>query len=123
MTDRKGLESLIPTITTSHRVDILVNSAGIVRRKLHVDDTIEAFDEVMQINVAAVVILCQSIGRYWLEESIPGKLINVSSIVGKIGAYNQAFYSASKGAMETLTKSLCLEWAAKGINVNNIAPG
>lgn len=123
MNDRKALTDIIPEITASHRVDILVNAAGIVRRSPSTEHSIEDYDETMQTNVTASWLLCQGVGRYWLKEGLKGKIINVSSVLGAIGAANHAPYAMSKGAIELMTKSLSNEWASKGINVNIIAPG
>lgn len=123
LSSRDDLTSLIPTITASHKIDILVNCAGIVIRSPVIDHTIDDYDAVFQTNVTASWLLCQSVARYWLSNGLRGKIVNVSSILGRLGAVDQAPYAMSKGAIELMTKSMSNEWAAKGINVNIIAPG
>lgn len=123
MTDREALAALVPTITATHRVDLLLNVAGILKRIPAVDYPIEVYDEIMQTNLTATFQLCQGVGRYWIENNMKGKIINTASLTTFFGSVNLAAYSMSKGAVGQLTKALSNEWAAKGINVNAIAPG
>jgi 2-dehydro-3-deoxy-D-gluconate 5-dehydrogenase len=94
-----------------------------VRRSPAVSHSVLDYDETMQTNVTASWQLCKAIGRYWLDNKMRGKIVNLSSILGFVGAVDQAPYAMSKGAIELMTKSLSNEWASKGINVNNISPG
>ncbi|KAH8809415.1 2-deoxy-D-gluconate 3-dehydrogenase [Xylogone sp. PMI_703] len=123
MTDRAALAELIPTITKTHRVDILMNIAGILKRIPAVDYPIEVYDEIMQTNLTATFQLCQAIGRYWISNNMKGKIVNTASLTTFIGSVNLVAYSMSKGGIGQLTKALSNEWAANGINVNAIAPG
>lgn len=123
LTSRPSITSLVPFITRTHRIDILINNAGIVERNPATAYTISQYDSLMQVNVTASWLLCQGVGRYWLENGMRGKIVNMSSIQGFVGGVDQAPYAMSKGAVELMTRSLSNEWAGKGINVNNIAPG
>lgn len=123
MNDRESLMSLVPTITASYRVDILVNAAGMIPRTPAVKQSMENFDEVMQVNMTASWLLCQAMGKYWMEKGMRGKIVNMSSVQAHVGPMDAAPYAMSKAAVELMTRSLSTEWAAKGINVNSIAPG
>ncbi len=123
MTDRAALAGLIPAVTSSHRVDLLLNVAGILKRVPAVEYPLESYDDIIQTNVTATFQLCQAIGRYWIENGLRGKIINTASLTTFVGSVNLVAYAMSKGAVGQLTKALSNEWAAQGINVNAIAPG
>jgi 2-dehydro-3-deoxy-D-gluconate 5-dehydrogenase len=110
-------------VVNDHRIDIMVNNAGIMRRMEAADFTEEAFDEVMEVNFNCTFFLCRDIGRYWIENKIDGRLINTASLSTFQGGVRMAAYSASKGAIGQLTKALSNEWAKYKIRVNAIAPG
>ena len=105
------------------RPDILVNNAGIIRRADAVDFTLADWDDVMDTNLKSVFFLCQSFARAAFEAGGTGKIINVASLLSFQGGVRVASYTASKSGLAGLTKLLANEWAAKGINVNAIAPG
>jgi 3-oxoacyl-(acyl-carrier-protein) reductase len=103
-------------------VDILVNNAGITRDKSFLKMTDEMWDEVLRTNLngpanAMRAVLPGMIAAGW------GRIINVSSIVGLAGNFGQANYSAAKGGLIALTKTLARETARKGVTVNAVAPG
>lgn len=83
----------------------------------------EVLDEVMEVNFNGPFILCRDMGRYWIDNKIDGRLINIASLSTFQGGVRMAAYSASKGAVGQLTKSLSNEWAQHKIRVNAIAPG
>jgi len=104
-------------------IDGLVNNAGIIKRVDAVDFTEEDWDSVMDINLKAMFFLCQSFGRKALGEGRTGKIVNISSMLSFQGGIRVASYTASKSGVLGITRLLANEWAAKGINVNSIAPG
>ncbi|WP_027487809.1 2-dehydro-3-deoxy-D-gluconate 5-dehydrogenase KduD [Allorhizobium undicola] len=104
-------------------VDILVNNAGIIRRADAVDFTEEDWDAVMDVNLKAVFFLSQAFARAVLARSGEGKIVNIASMLSFQGGIRVPSYTASKSGVAGLTKLLANEWAAKGINVNAIAPG
>ncbi len=104
-------------------IDILVNNAGIIRRADAVDFTLEDWDAVMDVNLKSVFLLCQALARAAFAEGRPARIINIASLLSFQGGIRVASYTASKSAVAGLTKLLANEWAAKGINVNAIAPG
>lgn len=104
------------------RVDILVNNAGIIRRADAVDFTEDDWDAVMDVNLKAVFFTCQAFARAALPRG-RGKIVNIASLLSFQGGIRVPSYTASKHGVAGLTKLLANEWAAKGLNVNAIAPG
>lgn len=104
------------------RIDILVNNAGIIRRADAVDFTEEDWDAVVDTNLKSVFFLCQAAGRHMIANG-SGKIINIASMLTFQGGIRVPSYTASKSGIGGLTKLLANEWAAKGVNVNAIAPG
>lgn len=104
-------------------VDILVNNAGIIRREDSVDFSEADWDEVMDVNLKAVFFNCQAFARAVFAREGQGKIINVASLLSFQGGIRVPSYTASKHGVAGITKLLANEWAAKGINVNAIAPG
>ncbi|WP_123193434.1 2-dehydro-3-deoxy-D-gluconate 5-dehydrogenase KduD [Pannonibacter phragmitetus] len=104
-------------------VDILVNNAGIIRRADAVDFTEADWDEVMDVNLKAVFFTCQAFGKAVLGRGGNGKIVNIASLLSFQGGIRVPSYTASKHGVAGITKLLANEWAAKGINVNAIAPG
>lgn len=107
----------------SEPVDILVNNAGIIRRADSVDFTEADWDDVMDVNLKAVFFTCQAFGKAALSAGRSGAIVNIASLLSFQGGIRVPSYTASKHGVAGLTKLLANEWAAKGINVNAIAPG
>jgi 2-deoxy-D-gluconate 3-dehydrogenase len=103
-------------------VDILVNNAGIIRRADALDFSEEDWDAVIDTNLKSVFFLCQAAARHMVAKG-KGKIINIASMLSFQGGIRVPSYTASKSGVAGLTKLLANEWAAKGINVNAIAPG
>ncbi|UKZ76785.1 hypothetical protein TrVFT333_004495 [Trichoderma virens FT-333] len=123
LSDRGSVLGLIASVTETHRIDILINNAGIMRRFPATEISQEVLDEVMEVNFNGPFILCRDMGRYWIDNKIDGRLINTASLSTFQGGVRMAAYSASKGAVGQLTKALSNEWAQHKIRVNAIAPG
>lgn len=104
-------------------VDILVNNAGISKTKAIEEMTDEDFTSVMDINVNAVFRYSKEAVKVMIENEIAGSIINTSSMVAINGSGNQSAYTASKAAVNGLTKSLARELGKHGIRVNAVAPG
>lgn len=103
-------------------LDILVNNAGIIRRADSVDFTEADWDAVIDTNLKSVFFLAQAAGRQMIAQG-SGKIINVASMLSFQGGIRVPSYTASKSGLAGLTRLLANEWAAKGVNVNAIAPG
>jgi len=124
LSDRGAADRLVAdTIARLGRLDILVNNAGIIRRQPAAEHSDEYWDEVLEINLTAVFRLCRAAGRHMLERGGGGKIVNVASLLAFQGGVTVPGYAAAKGGVAQLTKALANEWAARGINVNAIAPG
>jgi 2-deoxy-D-gluconate 3-dehydrogenase len=104
-------------------LDILVNNAGIIRRADALDFSETDWDEVMNLNLKASFFLAQAFARHCVEARRGGRIVNIASVLSFQGGIRVASYTASKSGLAGLTKLLACEWAAKGINVNAIAPG
>lgn len=104
------------------KIDILVNNAGIIARGSIKDLDHETWRKVMDVNVNGTFNWCKAVAPGMMERRI-GKIVNISSIAGKMGDITAApVYGTSKGAVNTLTKSLARQLAEYGINVNAVAP-
>jgi len=110
------------TLQKLGRFDILVNNAGIIRRADAVDFTEEDWDAVIDTNLKSVFFLAQAAGRHMIGQGA-GKIINIASMLTFQGGIRVPSYTASKSGVGGLTKLLANEWAAKGVQVNAIAPG
>ncbi len=110
-------------IAEFHRIDIIVNNAGICPRTNFLDIAEEEWDRVMEVNLKSAFMLSQKFFPYMVKQKY-GRIINIGSAAGKIGGLQVgAHYSASKAAMDCLTKTLALNGAVAGINSNSVCPG
>jgi len=103
-------------------LDILVNNAGIIHRGDSADMAFADWRRVLSVNLDSVWLLSQAAGRRMVAQGA-GKIVIVSSVLGTQGGLRVPAYAASKHAVIGLTRALCNEWAAHGVNVNAIAPG
>ncbi|MCH5376493.1 MAG: 3-oxoacyl-[acyl-carrier-protein] reductase [Planctomycetes bacterium] len=104
------------------RVDILVNNAGITRDKSFLKMTPDMWEEVIETNLKGPVDVIRSVLPIMIESGW-GRVINIASIIGQTGNFGQANYSAAKGALIALTKTLARETARREVTVNAVAPG
>ncbi|WP_136247905.1 SDR family NAD(P)-dependent oxidoreductase [Halomonas borealis] len=122
---REGFESALDKL--GGELDILVNAAGVQRRHPSEHFPLEDWEAVLEVNLTAVFELCQLAARAMLERDPQGqgqgKIVNIASLLSFFGGMTVPAYAASKGGVMQLTKALANEWAARGINVNAIAPG
>ncbi|WP_149196618.1 2-dehydro-3-deoxy-D-gluconate 5-dehydrogenase KduD [Luteimonas suaedae] len=105
------------------RIDILVNNAGTIRRNDALDFTEDDWDAVVGVNLKTLFFLSQAVARSLVAAGRGGKIINIASMLSFQGGIRVASYTASKSGVLGVTRLLANEWAAKGINVNAIAPG
>jgi NAD(P)-dependent dehydrogenase (short-subunit alcohol dehydrogenase family) len=104
-------------------IDVLVNNAGVFRITPLLDISADEWDWVFAINVRAMLLTTQVAARRMIEQGDGGKIVNMASMGGKVGAAGQAHYAASKAAVISLTQVAAAELGPHGINVNSICPG
>jgi 2-deoxy-D-gluconate 3-dehydrogenase len=102
-------------------LDVLINNAGLGATHPAEDVTESDWDEMMAVNLRGLFFACQAAGRLMLAQG-RGRIINMSSQAGVVGIRDHSVYSASKGAVNLLTKVLALEWSNRGVTVNAVAP-
>lgn len=123
VSDRASLENLLnECVKEFGKVDILVNSAGRTKRAPTLDYAEEDWNAILETNLTGTLRSCQIFGRQMIEQNY-GRIINIASLSTFVSLFEVAAYSASKAAVASLTKSLAIEWAKHGVNVNAIAPG
>ena len=123
LSDRTATTGLVNhVIDAMGAIDILVNNAGINRRAPAANYTDEDWDAVLEVNLTSVFRLCRIAGAFMLAAG-RGKIVNVASLLSFQGGITVPAYAAAKGGVAQLTRALANEWAAKGVNVNAIAPG
>lgn len=123
VTDRASLETLrVAAVQAFGKIDILINCAGITRRRptLEVDDA--EWQGILDVNLAGTLRGCQVFGAHMLERGY-GRIVNIASLASFVGLYEVAAYAASKAGVAALTKALAVEWGPRGVLVNAIAPG
>ena len=123
LSDLNAIPSLVKKVIDSYgRIDILVNNAGINMKKDLTEVTDEDFLKIMQTNVLAVFALSREVVKCMLEKG-SGAIINISSMASQYGIPKVIAYTASKSAIEGMTRAMAVELSPKGIRVNCIAPG
>jgi NAD(P)-dependent dehydrogenase (short-subunit alcohol dehydrogenase family) len=124
--DLTGLE-LLPRLVEQVRdaageIDVLVNNAGVNAKKEAVSLTDEEFECIVRTNQAAVFALTREVGKFMVRRG-SGNIIMISSMASQYGIPKVVGYSASKAAVEGMTRALAVEWGPFGVRVNCIAPG
>jgi acetoacetyl-CoA reductase len=122
LTDNEQTSIVINKLLDSHKVDILINNAGVTADSTFLKMTLEDWNNVINVNLLSLFTITQIISRKMVENG-KGSIINISSINGLKGQFGQTNYAASKAGIIGFTKSLAQELAIKGVRVNAIAPG
>ncbi len=126
VSDEASVKAMVDhAVATYGRVDVLYNNAGIMPEADHsvIDTPVDAWDRVMAVNVRGTFLTCKYAIPRMIEQG-SGSVINVSSFVALMGCSNpQDAYTASKGAVLSLTRSLAVQFAPKGVRSNAICPG
>jgi NAD(P)-dependent dehydrogenase (short-subunit alcohol dehydrogenase family) len=123
ITNASQVAQMVDSVLSSFaHIDILVNSAGLAIRKPADSFPIDEWQQVMDINTRGTFLCCQAVGRFMIKQK-SGKIINISSVRGHYGLpAGYAAYCPSKGAVDTLTRTLACEWAKYNVLVNAVAP-
>jgi NAD(P)-dependent dehydrogenase (short-subunit alcohol dehydrogenase family) len=105
------------------RADVLANVAGILRIAPFLEVTREDWDRVIAVNLTGIFFLSQAVARIMVENEVPGRIVNVSSVHAVVSEPNAAPYTATKGGLEAMTRTLASELAPHGVTVNCVRPG
>jgi NAD(P)-dependent dehydrogenase (short-subunit alcohol dehydrogenase family) len=121
--DRSSLERVLAeTVGVFGKVDILVNSAGKIKRAPTLTFPEDEWRDIIDTNLTGTLRACQVFGAHMLERGY-GRIVNIASLNSFVALNEVAAYAASKAAVASLTRSLAVEWSKKGVLVNAIAPG
>jgi meso-butanediol dehydrogenase/(S,S)-butanediol dehydrogenase/diacetyl reductase len=123
VTDRAALDALAGRIDAEHGgLDVLINAAGVLTPNLPVDELpADDFRRAYEVNVIGTVNTCQAFSP--LLRARRGAVVNVASQAALVSLPMQAAYTAAKGAVAALTRSLAIDWAEAGVRANAVAPG
>lgn len=123
VTDHDGVRAAVDRFEADHgAIDILINNAGIQHRTPLEDFPADAFERLLQTNVASVFHVGQACARHMIARRA-GKIINIASVQTALARPGIAPYTATKGAVGNLTKGMATDWARHGLQCNAIAPG
>lgn len=124
MTSSEGIRQAVMRLKKEQgRVDVLVNNAGMVTNEVLGMISMEKTKEMFAVNVFGLLELTQLIVTRFMVKQKNGSIVNIASVVGVEGSSGQVAYSASKGAVTALTKSMSMELAPHNVRVNAVAPG
>src|SRR3990170_4927360 len=122
VTDAASVGRMVEEVTRQlGPIDGLVNAAGITRRAPAAEFSLADWQRILAVNLTGTFLCCQAVGQGMLARR-QGKIVNVTSIAGRIGLPGTVAYSASKGGVVMLTRALAVEWAPYDVQVNAIAP-
>jgi NAD(P)-dependent dehydrogenase (short-subunit alcohol dehydrogenase family) len=120
--DTRSIATAVADAVDRHgRIDVLVNNAGLGHAHRALDVTEADFDTMMSVNLRGLFFMSQAVARTMIPRG-GGRIINISSQGGSVALPDAAVYCASKGGVNMLTRTLAVEWAEHGINVNAVAP-
>jgi NAD(P)-dependent dehydrogenase (short-subunit alcohol dehydrogenase family) len=123
VSDRPPLEKLRDAVLARFgKVDILVNCAGMIKRRPTLDMPESEWNQILDTNLTGTLRACQVFGRSMLERGY-GRIINIASLNSFVALKEVAAYAASKAGVASLTRSLAVEWSMNGVTVNAVAPG
>jgi NAD(P)-dependent dehydrogenase (short-subunit alcohol dehydrogenase family) len=123
VTNLNQLENVFDAAEALGGVSILVNNAGITEDKHLLDETVDDFDRIMDINVKGPFFASQLAAERMIDADRDGSIVNVASVSGIVGRGNGVVYSASMGALRLMTYALAASLAPHGIRVNDVSPG
>jgi L-xylulose reductase len=120
--DLANADATRDAVRAAQPVDLLVNNAGTAILQSFLDTTVEAFDQTINVNLRAAMIVAQECARSMIERGVGGSIVNVSSLSANVGFAMHAAYCASKGGLDAMTRVMANELGAHGIRVNAINP-
>jgi NAD(P)-dependent dehydrogenase (short-subunit alcohol dehydrogenase family) len=118
--DEAGVEQVLDAFGTP---DVVVNNAGIVRFGPLLDQDLSQMRAVLDVNLLGSFVVARAAARRWIASGTPGCVVNVTSMNGLAAGPNAGAYGASKAGLSLLTSQMGIEWGARGIRVNAVAPG
>ena len=120
--DVSQIRKLVDAVhTTFGKIDILVNNAAWTATVEALEATEEQWDQTLDTSLKAVFFASQAVAKIMIQQGY-GKIVNIGSTLGRTAFARRSVYGAAKAGVHQLTRVLALEWAAKGINVNSVAP-
>lgn len=117
-----GIPAMIAEIAKNGNIDILVNNAGINSKKEFIEVTDEDFESIIHTNIKSVFAVSREVVKV-MQQHGGGSIVNISSMASQYGIPKVIAYTASKGAIEAMTRAMAVELAPMGIRVNCVAPG
>ncbi|MGW7240606.1 SDR family oxidoreductase [Streptomyces sp. NPDC054804] len=120
VTDREGAEE---TVTALGGIDILVNNVGHRDRRGVHEMTPDELSALLDVHLTSAYALSQTVARGLAERDVPGRIINVSSVVGQLGRTGDVAYATAKAGLDGLTRALAADLGPSGTTVNSVAPG
>ena len=124
MRSRESIQALVDkTVEEFGKIDFLFNNAGTIHRTPCEDFDPDVFEEEIKVNLTGPFLLAQACARVMIGQGRKGKIINTSSLIAVQGGRTVPAYSASKGGLTQITKTMCNDWAQYNILVNAIGPG
>jgi NAD(P)-dependent dehydrogenase (short-subunit alcohol dehydrogenase family) len=123
VTDDASVEQLLRSVCAEFgSVQILVNSAGRIKRSPTLEFSDDEWNAILETNLNGTLRACRVFGRHMIEQKY-GRIVNIGSLSCFVGLYEVAAYGASKAGVAALTKTLAIEWATSGVCVNALVPG
>jgi len=124
VSDGDSISQMVDEVVSRYgTVDVLVNNAATRVTALALDHSAEDWDNLMKVNVTGAFLAAQAVARIMTEQGRRGSIINISSVAANRGNFNRTSYITSKGALNSMTIALAMEWAPHGVRVNGVAPG
>lgn len=124
VSDEKSVQNLVEEISDQFgQIDILVNNAGVHHSASVTDETVEKWENLMNVNLKGPFLCSKHTINHMLENNVEGDIVNIGSIAGLVGYAGSASYCASKGGIVELTREMAIDYGGEGINVNAVDPG
>ena len=124
VSDEAQVAECANAIAATHDVRGMVNSAGIVIAATPSEElSLGDFRRVLGVHVEGALLWNQAVARVWMRDGRAGAIVNVGSVAGRFGWPGRLAYAAAKLAVESMTRTLAVEWAPHGIRVNAVCPG